>query len=430
MIAILVTLLIMIFLLILKAFYSGSEIALVSSDKVKMMHQAKMGKKGAKLVLDLFKRPEALLATTLVGTNLATVGLTTLGTLMMIDLFGAHGELIALLIFVPLLLIFGEIVPKSIMQQKADTWTPIIIYPLKWSAVLFTPITFVFSRIAKVFARMMGASETDGGLSIDREQLRTMVEMSQRAEAARDIEHGRLARVLRFADTTVAQVMVPVTELPSIEVNDTTASALQLIREKGYRRLVVFDNAVSSVVGIFIATAWDMMDQSFSEKPLRALIDEPMFLNPHQTIDEVLPLLWKEHHNELGIVVDEFGAAIGVVSVEDIVEEILGEIAVDDATIGAPAHHRMGHRYQYEELENGGLLVDARMSLPEASELLGVDLPTGDYHTFGGLLLSLVHHIPIEGEVFEISGYRVVVAQATRRGVDKLRVEPVSASPA
>lgn len=421
---IVVTLLIMLGLLILKAFYSGSEIALVSSDKIKMMHQAKNGNKGAKLVLEQFKRPETLLATTLVGTNLATVGLTTLGTLMMIEFFGSSGELIAMLILVPLLLIFGEIVPKSIMQQKADTITQTIIYPLKWSAVAFSPITFVFSRIARVFAKLMGAPDGGGGLSIDREQLRAMVEMSQRAESARAIEHTRLARVLRFAETTVAQVMVPIAELPSISIDTPTDSAIRFTSEKGYRRLVVFDNSVSNVVGLFNITPWQMMDKSFVEKPLKELIVEPIFFSPHQTIDEVLPLLWKDRANEIGIIVDEFGSAIGVVSVEDIVEEVLGEIAVDEATIGEPAQHRIGRRHQYELLESGAILVDSRMSLPEANELLGVELPMGEYHTLGGLLLSRFRHIPTEGEAIDTSGYRIAVHKATRRSVETLLVEP------
>ena len=156
-----ITIIIMAVMLLLKGFYSGSEIALVSSDKIKLMHRAKHGDTGAQLVLRLFRKPETLLSTTLVGTNLATISLTTMGTLMMIELFGAKGDLIAMLIFVPLLLIFGEIVPKSIMQQKADTITTVIIHPLKWSAVLFSPITYVFSKLARMFAKLTGPAKVD-----------------------------------------------------------------------------------------------------------------------------------------------------------------------------------------------------------------------------------------------------------------------------
>ncbi len=125
-----ITIAIMAVLLVLKAFYSGSEMALVNSDKIKLMHRAKHGDKGAQLVLRLYETPETLLSTTLVGTNLATISLTTMGTLLMIELFGGNGDFIAILILTPVLLIFGEIVPKSIMQQKSDVITTIIIYPL------------------------------------------------------------------------------------------------------------------------------------------------------------------------------------------------------------------------------------------------------------------------------------------------------------
>ncbi len=127
-----ITIMIMAVLLVLKGFYSGSEIALVNSDKIKLLHRAKHGDKGAQLVLRLYETPETLLSTTLVGTNLATITLTTMGTLMMIDIFGGNGDFIAVLIFTPLLLIFGEIVPKSVMQHKSDVITKIINYPLNW----------------------------------------------------------------------------------------------------------------------------------------------------------------------------------------------------------------------------------------------------------------------------------------------------------
>ena len=172
-----------------------------------------------------------------------------------------------------------------------------------------------------------------------------------------------------------------------------------------------------------------MMDSSISAKPLSDLTTEPNYFSPHQTIDEVLPLLWKIEHSEVGVVVDEFGSAIGVVSVEDIVEEVLGDISVDDETMDDAAHHRTSRRHRYEILENGAMLLDSRMSLPEVNELLDQELPAGDYHTLGGLLLSRVRQIPSEGEVFEISGLRITVEVATKRGLERLRVEPIDDEP-
>ncbi len=418
-----VTIAIMAVLLVLKGFYSGSEIALVNSDKIKLMHRAKHGDKGAQLVLRLYETPENLLSTTLVGTNLATISLTTMGTLMMIELFGGNGDFIAILIFTPLLLIFGEIVPKSIMQQKSDDITTTIIYPLKWSAVLFSPITYVFSRLARSFARLVGGGDAQSVLSIDREEIRAMVHMTERAESARAFDRERITRVLRFADTNVAQVMVPVAEMEAVAKDRSTADAIALMRRTGYRRLPVYEGNVSNVVGIFTATPWQMMDGEFSTRPLEENLRAPLYINPYQSIDEVLPKLW-QHGMEIGIVVDEFSSAVGLLTVEDIIEEVVGEKDFDEDFI----RDRVRRRHSYEMLADNVVLMDARMSLSEANEVLGVDLPTGDYHTVGGLILARFRHIPEVGEAVTEVGYRFVVAEATVRGVEKLRVEPETAA--
>ena len=143
---ILYVLLAMVILLLFKGFFSGSEIALVNSDKIRLHHKANQGHNGAKLILRLFKTPDVILGTTLVGTNISTVVLTTLGTLLMIRYFGERGDLYAFLVYTPLFLIIGEIVPKSVYQQKSDMLAPIIIYPLRVFSLVFAPIIFIFSR--------------------------------------------------------------------------------------------------------------------------------------------------------------------------------------------------------------------------------------------------------------------------------------------
>ncbi|MGE0821226.1 MAG: CNNM domain-containing protein [Candidatus Binatia bacterium] len=154
----------MVALLLLKGFFSGSEIALVNADKLRLHHQANQGRKGARLVLSLFRTPEILLGTTLVGTNVCTVAFTTLGTTTLISYVGEPGDLYAFLLFTPLLLLFGEIVPKSVYQQKSTMLAPIIIYPLRACSFLFYPVVFIFSQVARLTARLVGGGKVKQNL--------------------------------------------------------------------------------------------------------------------------------------------------------------------------------------------------------------------------------------------------------------------------
>ena len=206
-------------LLLIKGFFSGSEIALVNSDKVKLTARANQGHRGAREVLKLFKTPDLLLGTTLVGTNIATVSLTTLVTVLFVNLFGVHGDLYAFLIFTPILLILGEIVPKSIFQQKSDVVAPIAIYPLKVFSTIFYPVIIVFSRIARLLARVLGGGKVEQNLFMTREQIRSVVEMSERTSSVDAFDRGRIRRVIRFSDTTVGEAMIPISEVTAINHN-------------------------------------------------------------------------------------------------------------------------------------------------------------------------------------------------------------------
>jgi Mg2+/Co2+ transporter CorB len=178
-------------LLLIKGFFSGSEIALVNSDKVKLTARANQGHRGAKEVLELFKSPDVMLGTTLVGTNIATVALTTLVTVLFISLFGERGDFYAFLLFTPILLILGEIVPKSIFQQKSDAIAPIAIFPLKIFSVVFYPIVFIFSRVARLLARLLGGGKVEQNLFMTREQIRAVVEMTERTSSIDAFDRGR-----------------------------------------------------------------------------------------------------------------------------------------------------------------------------------------------------------------------------------------------
>ena len=417
---ILLTMLAMVILLLLKGFFSGSEIALVNSDKIRLHHKAGQGHNGAKLILKMFKTPDVILGTTLVGTNISTVVLVTLGTLLMIRYFGEQGDLYAFLVYTPVFLILGEIVPKSVYQQKSNILAPIIIYPLRVFSLAFAPIIFVFSRIARLAARLFGSGKSDQSVFITRELVRSVVEMAERGSNVDAFDRGRIKRVIRFAETTVGEAMIPVAEMTAVNRNQSTAEAISLVRRRGYNRLPVYDGNISNIFGLVTLTTWDLLDRKLSSRPLSELIKPAQYVTANQTIDQLLPLL-RRRKDHMAIVVDEFGSAIGMITMEDILEEVVGEIDVGlDFEEYLPRRKR-----KFERLNKGVFLMDSRFPISEANEVLGTSLPATESHTIGGLVMARLRHIPQKGEFIEEAGCRFTVEQATERSVVRLRVERI-----
>ena len=407
-------------LLLLKGFFSGSEIALVNADKMKLHHKSKQGDKGAALVLKLFKTPDLLLGTTLVGTNISTVALTTLGSLLMIEHFGRYGDLYAFIVFTPLLLIFGEIVPKSVFQQKSNSLASIVVYPLRFFSKLFYPVIFVFSRVARFAARVVGGGKTEQNVFITREQIRMVVEMAERGTNVDVFDQVRIKRAIRFADTTVGEAMMPIGEVIAINHDRSTDEAIRLVRRMGYNRLPVYKRNVSNVIGIVTLTTWDLMAPELAEKPLSDFVKPAHYVTPHQTIDELLPIL-QRRDDHMAIVVDEFGSAIGIITIEDILEEVVGEIDVGYDFEEYIPRRRRGFEVLDETQEI--YLMDSRLPISEVNEVLGLALPTSEFHTLGGMLLAKLKRIPEQNEYLVESGYKFTVGQVSERAIINIQVE-------
>ncbi len=415
----LIIFMVMVVLLLLKGFFSGSEIALVNSDKLKIHHQANQGNRGAQLVLKLFQTPDVLLGTTLVGTNISTIILTTLGTMLMIRTFGHLGDLYAVLLFTPLFLLVGEIVPKSVYQQKSNELAPLIVYPLQVFSILFYPVVFIFSRIARLCARLVGSGKTKQNVFITREQMRMVVDMADRGANVDVFDRARIKRAIRFADTSVGEAMIPVAEITAINRDQDTRRAITLVRRRGYNRLPVYSRNISNIVGIVTLTTWDLMNQELPDLPLEELIKPAHYVSPYQTIDQLLPIL-RKREDRMAVVVNEFGSAVGMITMEDILEEVVGEIDVGyDFEEYLPRRKRI-----FEMLDDETYLMDARLPIAEVNELLGTSLPAVESHTIGGLMMARLRHIPGEEESIVESGFRFTVTEATERAVVKLRVEP------
>ena len=418
----LIPFLIMIFFLCLKAFFSGSEIAIVNSDKFKMRHLAKTGDRKAALLLKMFRTPDVILGTTLVGTNVATVTISTLGAIIAIEAFGEIGDVISVLIMTPFLLIFGEIVPKSIFQQKADTVARAIIPFLRFFSLAFYPVIFVFSRIARFATRLVGGATSGHTLFITREELSVLLDINDTGSGVGSgkVDRRSIRRVIRFADTTVGQAMIPLADVIGFNEMRSTADAIQMVIKHGYNRLPVYRGNITNVKGVLTLTTWDMLDPETEERRCTDFIRPPLYLSAQQTIDQTLRLL-QAREDHMGIVVDEFGSAIGIITMEDIFEEVVGDIEVGYDF----DEYQSKRQYTIEEESENSYVMSGRSPLSEVNDKLHIKLPVYVAHTIGGYVITRLRRIPQEGDSILDDGFRFTVLEADPRTVLKVRVERV-----
>lgn len=419
---ILITLFFMLVLLLIKGFFSGSEIALVSSDKIKLRHQARMGNKGAQAVLKLFKTPDILLGTTLVGTNIATVALTTLGTLLMVEHFGEDGDIYALLLYSPLFLIFGEIVPKSIYQQNATYIAPLIVRVLQFFTWLFYPVIFIFSRTARLLARWIGGEKSDSSLFISREQMRSIVEMAEMGSNLDVFDRYRIKRAIRFSDTTVGQVMTPVADMVALEKKSSLANALQLGKSMGFRDIPVYDNNISNIVGILSLSPWDILELDLEKQKLTEHLSPALFVTENQYLEDLFHL-FEQHACQTAIAVDEFGSCIGLINKMDLYEEVVGDLETNPAD---QSRRRYQNKMLRQDLGDGSMLIEGKISISELNEILGTKIKSKDYFSLGGLVLTHMQHLPTTEESFIDYGYRFTIHAMSERAVKTVRIERLS----
>lgn len=407
-------------LMVLKGFFSGSEIAVVSSDKIKLRAHAEQGHTGSRLALGMFQRPERLLATTLVGTNIATVSLAVLTTILFLELFGDGGDLLALLVGTPILLIFGEIVPKSVYQQSADKLTPVIAYPLKIFSWLFFPAVLVFSTVARLLAKAFIGKRSRRTLFVVREQLRTLIDISERAADLTVFDRVRIKNVIRFADITVGEAMTPITNVVGVSRDASVLDVAKAARKSGHRHLPVYEGNVSNITAIVSVSTWDLIDPDFTKAALKDIVQKPFYVMAREPVDELLSHLTRRE-DQTAIVVDEYGSAIGLVTVNDITRLIVGQIG----EVKSEAASEKAELVEYGLAVEDTYFVDAHLRISELNELLGTDLTADIFHTIGGFMASRLRGIPEVDDSIEELDFRFTVVEAIARGPTKIKIERI-----
>ncbi len=408
---ILITAMLMILCLVAEGFFSGSEIGVVSADRVKLRHQAAKGSKGAKVALAMLKKPEWLLSTTLVGTNIAVVTNTTLATALMIQLFGESGSWLAVVLVAPLIWICGEIVPKSVFQQQANTITPKAILVLRFFSYLFSPILVVFSFLARMLSKLTGEKTSHGPFTL-REEIKTMLDMSPEEGDIQPEEQNMIRRLFTFSETTAREVMIPLLDVVSVEREVSCGETIRLATESAHKRLPVHDQRVDKVVGQVDTIELLGVDP---EQPLAPFIKPVNYVPGAKSIQELLLDMRREGHM-MSIVVDEFGGAEGMVTMEDIMEEVVDELQ-DEYDVQERSKQWM------RKLGECEYRVSARIDLDDLNESLGIELPTGQYASLAGFLLDKARDIPPMGTVVEYRKITFTVERATPQAVQEVRIK-------
>jgi putative hemolysin len=407
---ILITVLIMIICLCAEAFFSGSEIGVVSADRAVLRHKAAQGSKGAAIALAMLEKPEWLLSTTLVGTNISVVTNTTMATALTIQLFGEQYSWVAIVTVAPMIWVFGEIVPKSIFQQHANTVTPHIIFPLRLASYLFYPILIVFSFGTKILVHLVGGKSDQNPFTL-REEISTMVDM---ASAEGDIlpgEQAMIRRIFNFSETTVGDIMVPLIDVAAIERTSTCAQARKLAVETAHKRQPVYDQRIDRVVGYL--NTLELLGEP-DDAPLTPFIQPVLYVPSSLSIDTLLKDL-RRSGGSIAIVVDEFGGSEGLTTLEDIIEEVVGELEDEFDTSGSsePLARKVGER---------SYIVNGRMEILSLREDIGIDLPDGQYETIAGFLMERTNTIPNTGTVILFDPYKLTIEHATEQVIREVRI--------
>ena len=405
-------------LLLLEGFFSGSEIALLSADKLSLKKKAKHGSKGAHRALELAGHPERILSTTLLMTSLCVVSISALIALYMIQEF-THGELIAVALSSPLIVIFGELIPKTIYQRHATELAPWVARPVHWTFFGLYPLTRLLSlythRLSKIIAPI---EELIGGKrKTTREDLRSLLSYNKRESEIKPSEKKMIKRILDFKDSEAKHALIPLVRVEAIEESATVLEALERFEEHRHSRMPVYAERVDNIIGVL--ETMDLLSATDLQQPIRHYISSAQYVAETQALDDLL-LQMRTDDNELVVVVDEHGGAVGILTFEDIVEEIVGEINDEydtDFTL-------------FKEASKTSWLVQTRMELQQVNEQLHLELPEGEYETLSGFLLQQFGRIPeTKDELYfhtPAGELRFTIRKATERHIETVLIEILS----
>jgi putative hemolysin len=398
------------------------EIAVVGASRIRMRHLAEEGRKSAQALVRIRARDDRFFAAIVLLQNLFVVVASSMAGLLAVDLAGGWGLIFAMVIVTAGIALFGEVTPKVLAAQAADRLALVVARPTELLTILLRPVAVLFAAAPNVLARLLFHGRAEVTPTVTEAELRMLIDISAEEGAVGEEEAELMERVFRFYDRRVNEVMVPRTEVVWLEAGTTTADFYRAFDETPHSRFPVYRDSLDNVVGV--VNIKDVLravaqGRATPETPIDGLM-RPAYFVPETKLVGALFVEMQESRQHMTVIVDEYGGTAGIVTLELLLEEMVGRV-VDE--LGQPVR-------EFQAIDERTVRVDGGLSVHEAREELDLPIPEGDYETVAGYVLSVLGHIPTEGEKAVRDGFHITVMEVKGRKIEQVVITRLPAGPA
>lgn len=399
-------------LLLGSGFFSASETSLMSLSKIRIRYMEDEGVKGAKLVGSLIEKSSDLLSSILVGNNIVNIAATSVSTSLFINIFGDGGVAIATAVMTVLVLVFGEITPKTIAANSPEKVAVVVSKPISIIMKITKPIVWVFNLLTGIIFKIMGIDNDGVKPFITEEELKAMVNVSHEEGVLEMEEREIINNVFQFGDMQAKEAMIQRLDMVAIDIEDSYDEIIELFKSEKLSRLPVYQESIDDIVGILnIKDIIFLSDEEIGNFDIKDYVREAFFTYEFKKITQLLEEMKKEK-TQMAIVVDEYGGTAGLLTIEDLVEVIVGDI--DD-------------EYDEEEEEivkinDNEYLVEGSTKISDVNEQLGINLESEEFDSIGGFIIGYLKRIPEENEIIEVEDVKFKVESIDKNRINKIRI--------
>ncbi len=398
--------------IVLSAFFSAAEMSFSSNNRVRLEHMKDEGDKRAKAALFITEQYDKALSAILVGNNLVNIASSSLASVLVILTLGEGYAWLSTLILTVLVIVFGETVPKISSQKNATGLSLLLAFPVRALMFILTPVTFVIVGMVNLLTSgLKGETENDAEQGI--EELHTIIEKAEDEEVLDEDASELVSAAIDFSDIQASEVMTARVDITAIDIDDDIEEIMETVEELIYSRIPVYEESIDHIVGILSMNHFLKAVVEEKEVNIRGLLMEPCYVYKTMKLPQVLSVL-KESHQHLAVVTDEYGGTLGVVTLEDVLETLVGEIWDDTDTV----------EEDVVEHENGIYELDGDMSIYDFIELMDWDEDSFDYEseTLGGWTIEMLDAFPSVNDSFEYKNVKFTIMEVEERRIKRVEV--------